>query len=127
MRRRRDGERYGGFVIETQVVTEESQRLVDAFRQELIVKADLIAASEGKIELTAHREGGRFERVLVSTSSSSARRGSRRTTVDIRRLAEDVRAKVQTNAWKIDSATSKVVVAIHPHHKTFEIQVMVSF
>ena len=117
----------GGHVTAIQVTSVESERLADAFSREILVKIDLLAASEGKIELTAHREAGEFQRILLCTSTSSARRTSRCTPGDIRRLAMDVKAKVLAHAWKIDSATSKVTVAIHPRGGGYEIEVMVVF
>lgn len=114
-------------MVETQVATVESQRLADAFGQEIQVKAELIAASEGQIELTAHRESSGFERIVVNTSTSSARRQPRFTAAQIRRLAMDVRAAILAHSFSISDSARKVTVTIHARHAGFSIDVVVSY
>src|SRR3954468_24920594 len=83
----------GGYVTATQVISVLSERLAEAFSQEILVKTDLLASSEGEIELSSHRDGGDFGRIMLSVSTSSARQEPRYAAADIRRLAMDVRAK----------------------------------
>ena len=115
-------------MVETQVATVDSGRFVDALGQELLVKADQVIASEGKIELTAYCDKGQIQRILLSTTTSSARRAARLTVADVRRLASDVQAKVRARLAKIDWTTRRVIVTLYPmpNGAGFEIEVSIT-
>ena len=117
----------GGHVVGTQAISAESAALAEAFSRELYVKTDLLAAAEGEIELSAYREDGKFGGIVLTTSTSSARCEPRFSTVQIRRLAMDVRAKVAARASAINESTRQVSVTIYPRQKTFDIDVAVIY
>jgi hypothetical protein len=114
-------------VIATQVISSECEQLADAFSQEILVKADLVSTSEGEITLSSHRMDGKFGRIVLNTSTSSARRELRVDRANIRQLAAGVRAKIQARASGIDSAARKVTVAIHPRRQGYDIEVIISY
>jgi hypothetical protein len=110
-----------------QVISSESEQLADAFSQEILVKSDLVCTAEGEITLSAHRTDSGFGRVVLNTSTSSARRELRSDSANVRRLAADVRAKIQARAVSIDAATRKVTVTIHQRRAGYDIVVTISY
>jgi len=127
LERRPGGNRFGGYVIQAQAISVESDQLADAFSQEILVKTPLIAASEGEIKLSAQREGAEFSKIILSSSTSSARRAPLLSDGQVRRLAMDVRAKVLTHASAIDATARKVAVTIYPRRTTFDIDVTITY
>ena len=124
---RQRAEWFGGYVIETQVIPGEVERLASAFSDEIVTRIDFIAASEGGLELSSYRVGGGFGPVRLNASISSGGGEPRFAEGQIRRMAVDTRAKVLARGASIDSSTRKVIVTIHPHRAGFEIDVTVSY
>lgn len=117
----------GGYVIGTQTVPVEIQKLADDVSRAIVDNADRIAAAQGEIALVAHREAGRFGRLTLKATTLLVPSRQRFDSGQINRLAADARAKILAEAASIGATVNVVTLRIHSRGQGYVIGLGVEF